>query len=338
MIEYSGDWGVIGHEWAVELLRRSIAHDRLRHAYLIGGPSGVGKTALAIGLARTVNCLSETIRPCGKCRACRLIAAHNHVDVTIISAEDKTLKIDQIREMQHTLALHPIEARYRVVILQRFHQANPQAADALLKTLEEPPSYVLLIVTAERIDAVPATIRSRCQPLALHPLPTATVRAELERRHVADGERATLLAQLSGGRLGWALEAAADESLLTDRTNALDALEMLLEQDRIGRFKYAEQLSAAAHKDKLPALLTLWQSYWRDVLLLISASHIGITNRDRKHTLAQLAAALHIEDAQRVLNAVQRTSNYLKQNVNTRLALEVLMLDLPHYKLLVAPP
>ena len=134
MIEYSGDWGVIGHEWAVELLRRSIAHDRLRHAYLIGGPSGVGKTALAIGLARTVNCLSETIRPCGKCRACRLIAAHNHVDVTIISAEDKTLKIDQIREMQHTLALHPIEARYRVVILQRFHQANPQAADALLKT------------------------------------------------------------------------------------------------------------------------------------------------------------------------------------------------------------
>ncbi len=336
MATYSLDWGVAGHEWAIAHLATSLAHDRLRHAYLIGGASGIGKTTLALGFARAINCLAEDEpRPCGKCRACRLITAGNHSDVTLIRAEDRTLKIEQIREMQHRLSLRPIEARYRVVILARFHEASGNAADALLKTLEEPPPYVVLIVTAERIDAVLPTIRSRCQPIALRPLPNPTVRAELERRGIA-ADRASLLAQLAEGRLGWALAAAADESLLTQRNEAIDRLETLIGQDRIARFKFAEE--AAGEKDQIGALLGYWQSYWRDVLLLISASQRSIANRDHRHALGQLAAALHIEDALRALNGIQRTMKYLDQNVNARLALEVLMLDLPIHRLLPAPP
>ncbi len=337
MPHYTIDWGVVGHEWAVEHLARGLANDRLRHAYLFTGPSGVGKTTLARGFARAINCLSD-VRPCGECRACKLIEANNYADVNIIRAEGKTLKIEQIRELQHALSLRPVEARYRVIILQRFHEASDQAADALLKTLEEPPPYVVIILTAEQLDSVPPTIRSRCQPLALRPLPAIQIRAELDRRGQVDSERSALLAQLSGGRLGWALQAATDESLLADRATALNDLERLISADRVARFKYAEQNSTTEAKAQIPTILALWQSYWRDVMLMISASHISITNRDHQAALEQLSAVLHIEDAQHVLMAIQRTAKYIDANVNARLALEVLMLDLPVHRLLLAPP
>jgi DNA polymerase-3 subunit delta' len=332
---YSPDWGVAGHEWAITHLIRSLSNDRLRHAYLITGPSGVGKGALALGLAMTANCLADT-RPCGVCRACRLIRAGGYADVTTIRAEDKTLKIEQIRDMQHTLALRPVEARYRVVILEHFHEASGQAGDALLKTLEEPPPSVILILTAERADSLLPTIRSRCQPLALRPLPASTVRAELERRQLADGERAALLAQLSGGRLGWAIQAATNEDAMTVRAQALDLLEQALGADRIGRFQTAEKL-AGDMKDQLPEILALWQSYWRDVLLLVSAAPVDIVNRDHRHALDQLASTLHIDDATRALASIRRTAQYIDANVNARLALEVLMLDLPKQRLFPAP-
>lgn len=338
MATYNTDWGVTGHEWAVTHLARSLANDRLRHAYLITGPSGVGKTTLALGLACAANCLSDT-RPCGQCRACRLILAGNHADVSLIRAEDKTLKIEQIRDMQHTLALRPVEGRYRIVILENFHDASGGAADALLKTLEEPPPSVILILTAERADGLLPTIRSRCQPLALRPLPAGVVRAELEKRGLADGEHALLLAQLSGGRLGWALHAASDASDLSERTTVLDTLEAVVSAERIGRFQIAAKLAEPKDaKERMPEIMALWQSYWRDVLLLVSAAPVEIVNRDRRHTLEQLAASLHIDDVTRVLAGIRRTSRYLEQNVSMRLALEVLMLDFPRLRLFAAPP
>jgi DNA polymerase-3 subunit delta' len=335
MAHYSLDWGVVGHSWAVEHLAKSLMYGRLRHAYLIAGVSGVGKTTLARGFARALECTSDTLRPCGECRACRLIETNGYADVNIIQAQDKTLKIEQIRELQHTLALRPVEGRYRVVILENFHEASGQAQDALLKTLEEPPPFVVLLLTVDYIGNVLATIRSRCQPINLRPLAAAQVRDALVNQGV-DSEKAVLLAQLSGGRLGWALQAAKDDSALETRNAALRALETLISADRVARFRFAEQ--AAQNKDGLPEMLAYWQNYWRDVLLSLEAARVGLTNRDHRHAIEQLTAALHVEDAQRALDAIGRTLKYIDQYVNPRLALEVLMLDLPRHKLLIAPP
>jgi DNA polymerase III subunit delta' len=337
MAHYSLDWGVVGHGWAVEHLARALTYGRLRHAYLIAGISGVGKTTLAKGFARAMQCTSDTLRPCGDCRACRLIENNGHADVNIIGGQDKTFKIEQVRELQHTLALRPVEGRYRVVILENFHEASGQAQDALLKTLEEPPSFVVLLLTVDHIGSVLSTIRSRCQPIALRPLPAGQVRAALEDRGV-ESERAALLAQLSGGRLGWALRAAQDETALQARTHALRTLETLIGADRVARFRFAEQATDKENKDKLPELLGWWQSYWRDVLLSIESARVGLINRDHRHAIEQLTAALHAEDAQKALDAIARTMKYIDHYVNARLAMEVLMLDLPRHKLLLAPP
>jgi DNA polymerase-3 subunit delta' len=321
-------WPVVGHEWAIAHLERAIQHNRVRHAYLFTGPDQIGKTTLARALAAVLNCTGDP-RPCGECRACKLTGKNAHPDVTLVEAEHVggTLKIDQIRALQSTLALRPYEAHYRVAILRRFHEANPQAADALLKTLEEPAPDAVLILTAHTADALPATIVSRCQPLHLRPLPIETVREALEWRWSVPPPQAKTLAALSGGRMGWAIRAAEHSSALEERDQAIDTLESMLLGNRRTRFALVEQLSRT--KPDLLYTLAIWQGYWRDVLLVAGGSRTPITNYDRANGIRDLAKIVGMEAAQRALEATRRTINYMGKNVNTRLALEVLMLDYP---------
>ncbi|NLF78965.1 MAG: DNA polymerase III subunit delta', partial [Chloroflexi bacterium] len=223
--------------------------------------------------------------------------------------------------------LRPYEGRYRVAILLRFHEANPAAANALLKTLEEPSPDAVLILTADSADHLLPTIVSRCQPLHLRPLPVETVREALEQHWDAPHDQAQTLAQLSGGRIGWAIEALENPEALETRGAALDTLEAALHGNRRERFALVEGLSA--DKQTLLPLLETWQGFWRDILLIASGSRAPITNHDRAVALNDLAQWAGIDSAQQALQATRRTIDLLGKNVNTRLALEVLLLDYP---------
>ena len=327
MVSAASHWPVVGHTWAVEQLDRAIRHGRMRHAYLFAGPGQIGKTTLARVFAMALNCPHDPA-PCGQCRACSLIAKDAHPDVTIVEAEGTTLKIDQVRALQQALALRPYEARYRVAILRRFHDANPNAQDALLKTLEEPTSNTVLILTANSADDLLPTIVSRCQPLHLRPLPIETVREALEWRWNAPQDIAKTLARISGGRIGWAIRALQDPSELDRRSEALDTLAAALRGNRRERFALADGLAQGQKNDTL-AVLDVWQGYWRDALLIASGSHAPITAYDRADELARLAQRVGREAARRALDATRQTMDHLGKNANARLALEVLMLDYP---------
>jgi DNA polymerase-3 subunit delta' len=265
--------------------------------------------------------------PCGQCRACTLTAKDVHPDVIIVESEGGTLKIDQVRGLQQMLALRPYEARYRVAILRRFHEARPTAQDALLKTLEEPSPNTVLILTANAADGLLPTIISRCQTLHLRPLPVEAVRAALEQDWNAPPDAAQTLAQISGGRIGWAIRALQNPDEMDQRHATLDMLGAVLRGNRRERFALVDRLSL----DK-PALLTLldtWQGYWRDTLLIASGSQTPVTNYDHIDEIEQLAQRIGTDAAQKALEATRRTANYLDKNANTRLALEVLVLDFP---------
>jgi DNA polymerase-3 subunit delta' len=319
-------WPVIGHEWAVDQLDRALRHGRMRHAYLFTGPAQIGKMTLARAFAAALNCTGDQ-PPCGHCRACTLIAKDAHPDVTIVESDGGTLKIDQIRALQQMLALRPYEARYRVAILRRFHEARPTAQDALLKTLEEPSPNTVLILTANAADGLLPTIISRCQPLHLRPLPVETVRAALEQGWDAPPETAQTLAQISGGRIGWAIRALHNPDELDQRSATLDLLETLLSGNRRARFALIDRLSL--DKPALIDMLDVWQGYWRDTLLIASGSRAPVTNYDHLDAITQLAQQIGTDTAQQALEATRRTLSYLDKNTNTRLALEVLTLDYP---------
>ena len=324
-------WPVYGHDWAVEHLRKGLAHNRIRHAYLITGPESVGKETLARAFAQTLNCThpDEAARPCGECRSCKLIASGNHPDLLYseLDANTGALKIEEIRSVSQRLSLKPYEARYRIAILRDFDHARGQAQDALLKTLEEPPPQALLILLAPSSEVLLPTITSRSQVIPLRPIAADVVKDILIEHKGASPEQADLLAGLCGGRVGWAIRALEDPELLEQRERALSLLENLLDVTRAKRFDLADDLS----KDKLGLypLLELWQSYWRDVVLMCQNAPVPPANRDRRDQIERLSARLTPEEALGALEATRTMLRNLSMNLNLRLALEVMFLDYP---------
>lgn len=331
------NWDIIGHEWAVNQLREHVAQNRLRHAYLITGPQGLGKRTLALHLAQAAICTQPPApgEPCGVCANCRRLAKMQHPDLNVIQPEltGGTLKVDQIRDLQHTLSLSPYEAAYRIALLLHFENAHSSAANALLKTLEEPGPKVLLILTADSPESLLPTVVSRCEVLRLAPVHLKTLSQGLQTQYRLDAERANLLAHLSGGRPGLALTYNQQPELLDQRNNWLDEHLSLLASNRIDRFAYAEASTKDPKEREMPRqMLRVWLSLWRDVMLESTGASTPLVNYDRANAVHQIARLLNRDRARQAVMGIERTLGLLDMNVNTRLALEVLMLDLPLIK------
>ncbi len=323
------DWGIVGHGWAVSLLQGALESGNLPRALLLVGPSGVGKMSLALAWARAVNCLAPRVedRPCGECRSCRLQASGRHPDVIHIRPEKEQVKIDQIRGMERMLALSPVEGRWKVAILEQFDRANVSAANALLKTLEEPPTHALLVLTAESTENLLPTIVSRCQIVRLRPLPVAEVSKALRERWNAGTARAELLARLSGGRIGWAVTALENPDFLMHRESFWrDMLEMA-SADYADRLLYAEKLSGRA--ELIPEWLDAWGGWWRDVLLVQSGVPKGIASEDKRDEIERLSSEIDRGEVMEFLSRLQQARGMLRSNVNKRLLLENVLLHLP---------
>ena len=332
-------WSTIGHDKAVNALQRSLQEGRLSHAYLLVGPGHVGKMTLALDLARAVNCLGEQ-RPCGECNQCRRIADGLHADVHVLGVDSQTagdgpsrvaIGIAQVRDVQREASLKPYEGRFRVFIFDGAEHLSEEAANSLLKILEEPPEQVILVLLASDAGQLLPTIVSRCQQLETMPLPVALVARELETRFDTDGDEARRIAHLSGGRIGWAFQAAGHPDLLARRTERLAAFEEAVYGGLERRFSYAASLapSFGASRDVARQEITLWLEWWRDVLVIKQGVPELVTDLSRMDTLRATAEALSSDQIAGAVRAVRDTSDYLERNVNLRLALEGLMLALP---------
>lgn len=326
-------WQIWGHDWAVRLLQQHIRSGEVRHAYMFSGPRGVGRRTLALEFARALNC-SQPPQPgglCGECRNCRQIARMEHADLTVVQAADSSsaIKVEQIRELQHSLSLSPYEARYRIALLLNFEQATPSAQNALLKTLEEAPSKVILLLTVSSPEDVLPTIVSRCEVLRLRPMALQPLADHLQRNAGMQPKQAEWLAHLSGGRPGAALRLHHDPAALEERRQWIETLFTALSGGRAIRFQISEGL-AAKDREQVRVILRIWSSLWRDVLLLCGGQPDLLTNLDLRQTLEQVAAQLDLRRAYACLNAIEQAQAGLDANLNTRLLLDVLMLDLPY--------
>ncbi|MBT3941225.1 MAG: hypothetical protein HOE75_02565 [Chloroflexi bacterium] len=356
----TGGWQTIGHSAARLYLQRSHEAGRVAHAYLITGPDQVGKRTLALDLARLVNCTptpdmfgDDAPPPCGKCVPCDRIARDVHADVKTIDphtpllgvssgtrestpdqdAARTLISIGHVREMQHDVSLNPFEGGKRVVIFDGAHRMAPDGSgwNALLKTLEEPPENVVIVLLAPTVGSLPQTVISRCQPIELHAVPTGEIEQGLIERGGADPEVAAQLARLAAGRPGRAFAALNDETTLDRYRQAVLRVLTASAGDIEERFRYANEMARefSRNREMVERELELWTSIWRDIMLLKHELTNSVANVEWTGQLSVVASASAPDDARLAIEAISRAADGLRRNGMPRVVLEVMLLEIP---------
>lgn len=323
--------GLFGQNKARLLLGRALESGQLAHAYLFRGPDGVGKKLFARSLAAAVNCRQrQGMDACGHCPSCRKYSSDNHPDFLMIRPEKGMIKIDRIREMIQTISYPPYESLVRVVVLEDIHTMRPEAANCLLKTLEEPPDNNLLILTAASAREVLTTISSRCQVVPFFSLGQEETVAVLERENPElDRETAGLLARLSEGCPGQALNLYRSEmvALWREVVGLVSDPEHDGNRD-VGLLLQAAETMAALKEDLLPlfGLLRIWL---RDLLVIDSLGQAGVErmamDAGRRDNNRKCWNSRQLFDK---LHAVDLAEKKIGRNCNRALVCEVLLFQL----------
>jgi DNA polymerase-3 subunit delta' len=248
-------------------------------------------------------------------------------------SKDKSqeIRICQVRRLEHVIYRAPFEGRVRVVIVDPADALTAQAANAFLKTLEEPPEQVVMILITSREAKLPETVRSRCRRIAFGGAKREQIESALRERWDAEPETAARLAGLAQGRLGWAVDALKDDSVLETRDEALDEIKELMAGGDKERFEYARMLGDRYQRNTTAVrdLLGIWSDWWRDVLLTASGKEEMALASDRLDTLRSQASEYGVEGAVRALRALQDVQQHLDEHASPTLALEVMLLELP---------
>lgn len=320
---------IIGQNKAKELLRRSLRQQRLGHAFLFRGPGGVGKKTLAGVFAAFLDCLEpDGPEPCGRCPSCRKFASASHPDFLRIQPEGAAIKINQVRELKKALGFPPFEARFRVVLLEDVHTMRREAANSLLKTLEEPPAGTILILTADEAGALLPTILSRCQVVPFFSLPYEKVAERIIEENEVDPESAATLAAVAEGSLGRARLLLA-KGLLPLRREILENL-LLAEPDAPATIQAVSAFAdtAAKLKEDLDEFLELLKSWFHDLLLCRSQGRAAMLNRDLLPLLPAACRRWNQEELMEKHAHVARAQRQLRRNCNAVAVCEVLFFAL----------
>lgn len=342
----------IGNMRAVEILKRAIEQDRLPHAMIFAGPTGVGKCTLALLVARYLNCLSPVNNDaCRQCSPCQRITAvlesrylqcqkgenlcgscpscktrtKRHPDIRLVEPEKTTISIDQVRDVISEIAYQPLEARYRVVILDPAEQMRLEAHNSLLKTLEEPPSRTVIILVTTNPYMLLETIRSRSRILHFGEIPQEQIERHLVQTVGRTPEEARFAAALSKGSLAAALDFNTSE-YRDIREQAFHFVTLLL---RKGRFVDASMVAAKVAKDK--QFFQLWLDSVAALLQDIYYSGITVDRvgqRDMLEKMEELNRTVAHSMLIRAIEAVQKLKSNLQYNVNRQIALEAMFVDM----------
>mgnify|MGYP000583811109 CR=1 FL=1 len=302
-----------GHRVALDLLTGDLRSGKLAGAYFLSGQEGLGKFFAARTFAKAINCLSFEADSCGSCSSCRKIDKQEHPDVHFLEPEgaSEALKIESVRQMQQKISLRPYEGKKTVVVIREAHTLTSEAANALLKTLEEPPQHAVFILTSSRQALMFKTIVSRCRLVRFAPLQRHALEEILRDDFSVPQPRAHFLAYFSEGRIGHAL-ALRESSLLEQKNRIID------------EFIFSSQGQAGSVKERQDArvVLNVLATWFRDLYLVKTGlPHSELINLDRRDELLGFINRYGWSALERIIGSISESLFYLEHNVNTRLLL-----------------
>jgi DNA polymerase III subunit delta' len=319
---------VLGHSRPIESLQRAIKNDKVGHSYLFLGNEGIGRKYVALQFAKGLNCLEEGMDrgdACDRCLSCRKIDQHRHPDVMVLEPEGQTLKVDQVKQMQKDLAYRPYEGKRRVCILTTADRMAPNMSNTLLKTLEEPPLHTVIILLANHPRLLLPTILSRCHPIRFHPLPLPMVSKWLVDHKGLSEEEAHLLASLSEGSLGKALE-------IREEIQEIPREELL--KDLVGMKSLPVEKMASwteslpSQRENLLLILEVAKTLLRDLVVVkLLRDGSKLIHSDLLKEIEMISVTWSLSSLLNRMEDLHQTTLAIRSHANTTLALEAMMLS-----------
>lgn len=335
---------ILGHRRSIEILQSFLEKNEVPQALLFMGEEGIGKKAVAQTFANALLCLERTvadpanageadilIEPCGRCLSCRKMADRNHPDFAMIEPEGTAIKIDQIREFQERIVFKPLDGPRKVILIDPADKLNAAAANGLLKVLEEPPPYAVLILITGKPFSLPDTVLSRCQKISFYPLSLSDVEAVLMEKRGWSVSEARLVTALTGGKLGEALSVEIEAARETEAS-----LHTLVSENNLANYENLFETATAFSRDLevMERALYYLAAWFRDVLVLQAVPDPSRLEPSwlvlswRYDEIKQWALRMNVHEVGKFLADLQEIQHAQIRNVNRQLAMETLLMQL----------
>lgn len=320
---------IVGHEQIKEHMQAAIRDKKPFHAYLFQGEEGVGKEALARTFAAGLQCQSESAdKPCKECVSCRQMESGNQPDVIWVTREKASLGVDEIREqLCNTMDIKPFSSPYKIYLVPEAEKMTEAAQNALLKTIEEPPEYGIVILMTSNISALLPTIQSRCLTMEFRPLSTAVVESYVKEHCQVPDYQARVSAAFAQGNLGKAMRYAKSEDFIERKDHIISLLRHVEQMDLSEMLAVIKDLGT--RKDEVRDYIDLMVLWYRDVLLFKATKDINqLLFQDEASYISREASHRSYEKIEEILQAFEKAKVRLRANVNFDITMELMLLAL----------
>lgn len=320
---------IVGHEQIKEHMQAAIRDKKPFHAYLFQGEEGVGKEALARTFAAGLQCQSESVdKPCKECVSCRQMESGNQPDVIWVTREKASLGVDEIREqLCNTMDIKPFSSPYKIYLVPEAEKMTEAAQNALLKTIEEPPEYGIVILMTSNISALLPTIQSRCLTMEFRPLSTAVVESYVKEHCQVPDYQARASAAFAQGNLGKAMRYAKSEDFIERKDHIISLLRHVEQMDLSEMLAVIKDLGT--RKDEVRDYIDLMVLWYRDVLLFKATKDINqLLFQDEASYISREASRRSYEKIEEILQAFEKAKVRLRANVNFDITMELMLLTL----------
>lgn len=317
---------IIGHERVIEALKNSIKHNSISHAYLFKGEKGIGKTLISYVFSKALLCTEDGEKPCGICLSCKRFETGNNPDFFHIEPEKNMIRKTEIENIQNEMTTSPINSNKKVIIIEEAHLMNKESANKLLKTLEEPPSFIHIILTSSYFFKLLPTILSRVQIINLSPVPQEKIINLLMKDYDKTEGQAKFITEFTKGVIGNSINLAQDQSLFQRREETLNILDGLIKGDKTKVFYFMDFFNKK--EDHIDEILNIIIYYFRDLLLYKKLGDDSfILNKD-KISLLQDHSFMDFNKINDIILNVIETKDIIKKNINFQLSLETMLLNI----------
>ncbi len=322
---------IIGNHDVKSYFNKALEKNQISHSYIFEGPYGTGKKTFALQLAKYILCeKDQTLAPCDDCQSCHMVNSGTHPDLIIVEKDTKITKVDNIREnIVREMEIKPYRSKNKIIIINAADTINVQGQNALLKTIEEPPSYGIVILICENLASMLPTIRSRCIVIRFNPLSKEEIGRYLSSKEI-DGVDKEIYAKLSEGSIGKIKEIMQDEAYFSLRNQSISYLERLSKADLLQLYDLVKEITD--QKEQIESILEFWLYWYRDIAVIKAAGDEDLYYKDYQKQLLDMADKLTYNKVSQNIEFIKNAILDIKQNIYNTFVIENLLLKLKERK------